>query len=114
MKVKHHGNKYRIDYRCPNFPKLIHESFDTREEAELRLAQIQLEKKRGTLLPPPELVDPDANRDLARETLTVRQLMGEYIEMYGLNHWSEGTLSCNRHRIEDYIIPYIGDVPIKT
>ena len=114
MKVKAHGNRYRIDYRCPNFPKLIHESFDTKEEAELRLAQIKLEKKRGTLLPPPELVDPEANRNLARETITVRQLMTEYVQMYGLNHWGESTLSCNQHRIDDYILPYIGDVPIKT
>ena len=114
MTIKPHGNRFRIDYRCPNFPKLIHESFDTKEEAELRLAQIKLEKKRGTLLPPPELVDPDSNRDLARETITVRQLMTEYVQMYGLNHWSESTLSCNRHRIDDYILPYIGDVPIKT
>jgi integrase len=114
MKVKQHGNRFRIDYRCPNFPKLIHESFDTKEEAELRLAQIKLEKKRGTLLPPPELVDPDADRGLYRETITVRQLMEEYVQMYGLNHWSESTLSCNQHRIDDYIIPYMGDVPIKT
>ena len=114
MTIKPHGNRFRIDYRCPNFPKLIHESFDTREEAELRLAQINLEKKRGTLLPPPELVDPDEDRGLYRETITVRQLMEEYVQMYGLNHWSESTLSCNRHRIDDYILPYIGDVPIKT
>lgn len=109
-----HGNKYRISYRCPNYPDLIHESFDTKEEAELRIAQIQLEKKRGILLPPPELVDPDANHALACETMTVAQLMEEYVTLYGLNRWSESTLAANQHRINDYIIPYIGKVPIKT
>lgn len=86
MNAVKHGNKYRISYRCTNYPDLIHESFDTKEEAELRIAQIQLEKKRGILLPPPELVDPDANHDLARETMTVAQLMEEYVNLYGLNH----------------------------
>lgn len=114
MKAVKHGNKYRISYRCQNYPDLIHESFDTKEEADLRIAQILLEKKRGTLLPPAQLVDPDANHDLARETMTVSQLMEEYVTLHGLNHWSAGTLSANRHRINDYIIPYIGKVPIKT
>ena len=114
MKAVKHGNKYRISYRCQNYPDLIHESFDTKEEADLRIAQILLEKKRGTLLPPAQLVDPDANHDLARETMTVAQLMKEYVTLHGLNHWSSGTLSANQHRINDYIIPYIGKVPIKT
>ena len=113
MKVTQHGNKYRIDYRCPNYPKLIHESFDSKEEAELRLAQIQLEKKRGTLLPPARLVDPAVDHALAGQTMTVAQLMQEYINLYGLSHWSEGTLSCNLHRIHDYILPYLGDIPIR-
>lgn len=45
MKPTKHGNKFRITYRCPNYPDLIHESFDTEEEANLRIAQILLEKK---------------------------------------------------------------------
>ncbi|MDO4175123.1 MAG: site-specific integrase [Eubacteriales bacterium] len=46
--------------------------------------------------------------------MTVAQLMEEYVTLHGLNHWSAGTLSANQHRINDYIIPYIGKVPIKT
>lgn len=114
MKPKKHGAKYQITYRCPNYPKIINESFDSEEEAYLRIAQINLEKKRGTLMPPAYLIDPEKNHDLYRETITVAQLMSEYVSLYGLAHWSEGTLSCNQHRINDYIIPYIGDVPIKT
>lgn len=114
MKATKHGGRYQITYRCPNYPKLINETFSSEEEANLRIAQIQLEKKRGTLLPPAHLVDPDRDRDLFRETVTVAQLMKEYVSLYGLSHWSVGTLSCNQHRIDDYIIPYIGNVPIKT
>ena len=114
MKTYLHGGKYRVSYRCPNYPKLIHESFDTEEEANLRIAQIQLEKKRGTLEPPAELLDANSDINLLRKTMTVEQLMEEYVTLYGLNHWSEGTLSCNQHRIDDYIIPYIGKLPIRT
>ncbi len=114
MKATKYGRRYQITYRCPNYPKLINEYFDSEEEANLRIAQIQLEKKRGTLTPPAHLLDPDKHHDLYRENITVAQLMEEYVNLYGLNHWAERTLSCNRHRIQDYIIPYIGDVPIKS
>ena len=113
MKPKKLGNLYQITYRCPNYPKLINERFPSLELANLRIAQIELERKMGTLLPPPELVDPERQHSLYRETITVRQLMEEYVEMYGLSHWGEATLSCNQHRIDDYIIPYIGDIPVK-
>lgn len=36
--------------------------------------------------------------------------MDEYVQLYGLNHWGDSYLSCSRHRIEDYIKPYIGDM----
>ncbi len=114
MKATKCGNQYQITYRCPKYPKLINEYFDSEEEANLRIAQIQLEKKRGTLLPPSDLVDPDRDHALVRETMTVKQLMHEYVKLYGMNHWSEGTLSCNEHRIDDYIIPYIGDLRIQS
>lgn len=114
MKAVKHGNKYQISYRCPNFSRMINERFDSEEEADLRIAQINLEKKRGTLTPPPSLVDPDENLELYRETITVSQLMDEYVRLYGISHWSEGTLSCNLHRIKDYIVPFIGNIPIKT
>jgi integrase len=113
MKATKIGNQYQITYRCPNYPKLINERFSSLELANLRIAQIELERKMGTLLPPPELVDPERQHSLYRETITVRQLMEEYVEMYGLSHWGEATLSCNQHRINDYILPYIGDIPVK-
>lgn len=114
MKPTKHGNKFRITYRCPNYPDLIHESFDTEEEANLRIAQILLEKKNNKLLPPASVVDPDANHVLAQETMTVSQLLDEYVNLYGLNHWSESTLSSTMHRITHYITPYIGAIPIKS
>ena len=93
---------------------MIHESFDSEEEANLRIAQILLEKKNNKPLPPASVVDPDANHALAQETMTVSQLLDEYVNLYGLNHWSESTLSSTMHRITHYINPYIGAIPIKS
>ncbi len=107
------GNKWRVTYRCPGYAKPINESFESREEADLRCAQIALEKKRGTLQPPAYLVDPDSNLATYRNVVTVAMLMHEYIDAYGLENWSVNTLSCNRHRINDYIIPYLGNVLLK-
>lgn len=112
MRAIKHGNKYRVTYRCAGFPELIHETFDTEDEANLRVAQLMLQKKHGPILPPPELVDP-SNHEMRKETMTVSQLMDEYVQLYGLKHWSAGTLSDNQHRIDDYIKPYIGNMPIK-
>ena len=114
MKATKYGNRYQITYRCPGFPRIINEYFDTLEEAELRISCIKLEKKRGTLTPPAQYLDSRSDPALLREKMTVSMLMQEYLTMYGLNHWSESTLSCNRHRINDYIIPYIGDSTLKS
>jgi integrase len=114
MKAIKRGKQWQITYRCPNYPKPINEYFESEEEANLRIAQVELEKKRGTLVPPSRFINPDRDRSLYRETITVRQLMEEFVTLYGLNHWSESTLSCNRHRIDDYILPYIGEIKVKA
>lgn len=57
MKATKYGNRYQITYRCPGFPRIINEYFDTLEEAELRISCIKLEKKRGTLTPPAEYLE---------------------------------------------------------
>ena len=112
MSIKKHGKRYQINYRCPGYPKIIFESFDSLEEAELRLAEISLLKKQGKLLPPLNLLDPDKNRQLFQRTVDVKTLLEEYVKLHGLSHWSDSTMSCNLHRINDYILPYIGECPI--
>ena len=86
MKATKYGNRYQITYRCPGFPRIINEYFDTLEEAELRISCIKLEKKRGTLTPPAEYLDSRSDPALLREKMTVSMLMQEYLTMYGLNH----------------------------
>ena len=107
MKARKKGHQYEIVYRCPGYKKPFYERFATMEEANLRIAQIELDKSRGELRPPKELLLKAA---IPKATLvTVRQLMDEFVQHYGLNHWGESYLSDNLHRIEHYINPYIGD-----
>ena len=113
MKAKKCGKRYRITYRHPDIQTTIHESFDTEEAANLRIAQIQLDKKLGTFTPPKQYIDASSPANLIRETMTVAQLLEEYIQLHALHHWSVGTLQENQQRIDDYIVPYIGEQKIK-
>jgi len=113
MEAKKYGRGYRISYKHPEVKNTIHESFKTKEEADLRIAQIQLEKKMGTFTPPKKYIDANSSPSLLRETMTVAQLLEEYIKLHALHHWSVGTLRENQQRIDDYIVPYIGDKRIK-
>ena len=112
MTPRKKGNLYEIIYRCPGFKKPFCERFPTLEEANLRAAQIELQKKLGKLEPPPELLY-GQNYGRPNRLITVRELMEEYVELYGLNHWGDSSLSANRHRIEHYINPYIGNYYIR-
>ena len=113
MKAKKCGKRYRITYRHPDIQSTIHESFDSEEAANLRIAQIELDKKLGAFTPPKKYIDASSPAQLVRETMTVAQLLEEYIQLHALHHWSVGTLRENQQRIDDYIVPYIGDQKIK-
>ncbi len=108
MKPRKKGQQYEISYRCPGYTKPFSERFATVEEANLRIAQIELDKSRGELRPPKELLLKAAAPKA--KLVTVRQLMDEFVTHYGLNHWGDSYLSGNLHRIEHYINPYLGDV----
>ena len=108
MKPRKKGQQYEISYRCPGYTKPFSERFATVEEANLRIAQIELDKSRGELRPPKELLLKAAAPKA--KLVTVRQLMDEFVTHYGLNHWGDSYLSGNLHRIEQYINPYLGDV----
>ncbi len=108
MKPRKKGQQYEISYRCPGYAKPFYERFSTPEEANLRIAQIELDKSRGELHPPKELLLKCSA--VKERPITVRQFLDEFVQHYGLNHWGDSYLSDNIHRIEHYINPYLGDV----
>ena len=110
MKPRKRGQQYEISYRCPGYSKPFYERFSSYEEANLRIAQIEYEKSIGIFQPPkPIPVTPH----FTKKYISVGELMDEYVQVYGLNHWGDSFLSCSKHRIEHYIKPYLGNVAVK-
>ncbi len=105
MKARKKGNKIEIQYRCAGYSTTFSERFDSQEEADLRIAQIAIEKKLGTFHPP---VKYGKNYNP-----TMEELLKEFVDLYGVNHWGDSYLSCSQHRINDYIIPKIGNIRVK-
>lgn len=113
MIARKRGTMYEISYRCPGHPKPYYERFETLEEANLRIAAIEYDRAHDQLRPPTKFTRKQKDGVIHKKYITVSELMDEYVQIYGLNHWSESTLSCNLHRIRDYIKPYIGGVYIQ-
>lgn len=108
MKPRKKGQQWEITYRCPGYSKPISERFNSFEAAKLRIAEIEYEKSIGKLRPPQATIC--KSEALQKKFVTVGELMDEYVQLYGLNHWGDSFLSYSRHRIEHYIKPYLGSV----
>lgn len=111
MKPRKKGQQYEISYRCPGYSKPFYERFSSYEEANLRIAQIEYEKSLGVFQPPKPVAI--SIRSTRQKYITVGELMDEYVQVYGLNHWGDSFLSCSKHRIEHYIKPYLGNAAVK-
>lgn len=110
MKPRKKGQQYEITYRCPGYPKQFYERYPTYEEATLRIAQIEYERSLGVFQPP----KPTSKQERqSKKFITVGNFLDEYVQVYGLNHWGDSYLSCNQHRIEHYIKPYLGGMALK-
>ena len=90
MNPRKKGNQYEIVYRCPGFQKPFCERFETLEEANLRIAQIEEQKKLGNLKPSSKLLYGKNYRAPNRQ-ITVRELM-------------EGLSDKDKHRVH-YMSP---------
>ena len=111
MKPRKKGQQWEISYRCPGFSRPIYERFPTFEAAKLRIAEIEYEKSIGQLRPPKLLPSQEIQR--SKKFLTVAELLDEYVQLYGLNHWGDSYLSYARHRINHYIKLYLGNVLVQ-
>ena len=101
MKPRKKGQQYEISYRCSGYSKPFYERFSTYEEANLRVAQIEYEKSLGVFQPPkPFPSTKKSAKSTKKRYNTVGELMDEYVQVYGLNHWGDSFLSDNRLRIK--------------
>lgn len=74
------------------------EPFDSLAKAKRRKAQVEFEQSNGTFVCP--------------TVTTVKELMKEYVRLYGVNKWAPSTYSSKMSIINNYINPYIGDMKI--
>ena len=71
------------------------ETFESNAEAKHRKAEIEFEKANGTLKGP--------------SAKTVRELLEDYMSIYGVNTWAMSTYESRRALTSNYINPIIGD-----
>ena len=75
------------------------ETFKTIEKAKARQKEIEYKEQIGTF------VVPQCN--------TLKELLKEYVALYGKNTWAMSTYSSNLGTINNYILPFIGDMKLK-
>lgn len=104
--LRKRGNKFvvtYVDHNKSTKSKQAWKSFATEAEASLFKAQIELEQARHGSV---------AGVVLNATGITVRQLLHEFVEIYGSSKWVMSTYSSNKSLIENYINPQIGDVDL--
>lgn len=110
MSVRKRGNSYQVIYRCPGESSPRTETFKSEEEAYIRDMQIKLAKKNGDFEPPMRVSKGEIRQV---KDVTVKELLEEYIEIYGLKKWGNSYYTANLGLIKNYINPYIGDLYVK-
>ena len=110
MSVRKRGNSYQVIYRCPGENSPRTETFKSEEEAYIRDMQIKLAKKNGDFEPPMRVAKGEIKQT---KDVTVKELLEEYVEIYGLKKWGNSYYTANLGLIKNYINPYIGELYVK-
>ena len=111
MSVRKRGNSYQVVYRCPGETSPRTETFKSEDEAMIRDMQIKLAKKNGTFEPPIRIAKGETKQI---KEVTVKELLEEYVEIYGLKKWGNSYYTANIGLIKNYINPYIGERYVRS
>ena len=96
------GKKYSVIYTYEDSGKVKRqkwETFATKKEALARKAQVENEINNGTFIPP--------------SSVTVRDLLKDFVELYGTKRWGLSAYAGNTALIENYINPIIGELNVQ-
>lgn len=94
-------SKYSVVYTCTDesgVKRQKWETFSSHAEAKKRKAQIEFEQSTGTFIVP--------------TAKTVKDLLDDYVSIYGVNTWALSTYEGHKSVIDNYIVPIIGDVKL--
>ena len=90
-------NKYAVVYICKDengVQRQKWETFATKADAKKRKSQIEYQQDTGNFIVP--------------SAKTIRELLEEYVSIYGVNTWALSTYEGHRGLIDNYINPIIG------
>jgi len=99
--IKERNGKYCVIYNYVNPKgkrKQKWETFSTKAEAKARKAEIEYKETNGTFIVP--------------QCKYLKDLLTEYVNLYGKDKWALSTYSRNCSLIENYIKPLIGDLKL--
>ena len=95
------NNKYCVVYYCKDTDgkrKQKWETYDTKNAAKIRKAEIELKEKKGGII--------------VSNCKTLEDLINEYVELYGKDRWALSTYDGNMSLLKNYILPIIGKTPL--
>ena len=99
--IKERNGKYCVIYNYVNPKgkrKQKWETYTTKAEAKARKAEIEYKETNGTFIVP--------------QCTCLKELLTEYVNLYGKDKWALSTYSRNCGLIENYIEPLIGDLKL--
>ena len=99
--IQKKNNKYCVVYYCKDTDgkrKQKWETYDTKNAAKIRKAEIELKEKKGGII--------------VSNCKTLEDLINEYVELYGKDRWALSTCDGNMSLLKNYILPIIGKTPL--
>ena len=90
-------NKWTITYRIRGYDTVYEESFSSEVEANMRAAELMLERERGTLRPP--------EKEARKKNITLTEYLDEYVDNYGSSHWGDSQYGVVTKQFRDYVKP---------
>ena len=99
--IRKRKKSYSVVYRVKDADGTEHqksEGYTTLKEAEKRKKEIEYKQSLGTFVVP--------------KCTRVKELIKEYVRIYGHNEWGVATYDGNVGLINNYIIPTIGEVQL--
>ena len=99
--IQRRGKKYCVVYRYQDEEGNVHqkwETFDNQKDADKRKKEVDYKIALGQFEVP--------------KCVKVKELLDEYVKIYGHNKWGVSTYDGNMALINNYIIPTIGDVKL--
>jgi hypothetical protein len=108
------GDKYYISYRCRDEQGNVKQHWlpcTDRKEAHYLFDEVAQAEQEGREYVRPQAYTSSATTAVQANRMTIQELLERYIDI-ARQHWSPNTLGNARHISADYIVPYIGNVPV--